>query len=83
MKNLIRKISQAALLMMAWPSLTQAITLSDIPLFLTAPVEPNIVMTLDDSGSMAWAFVPDDLSSYAGTKRFASSDFNSDRKSVV
>ena len=29
-------------------------TLSDAPLFLTNPVEPNILFMLDDSGSMDW-----------------------------
>ena len=77
MKKLIRTISQAAVLMAICPALTQAVTLSDIPLFLTAPVAPNIIMTLDDSGSMGSAFVPDALYSYRTTKRFASSDYNS------
>lgn len=39
---------------------TQATTtFSDSPLFLTVAVPPNITVTLDDSGSMARAFVPD------------------------
>lgn len=50
--------------------------LSDTPLFLSVSVAPNIVMTLDDSGSMAWGFVPDSISNASGTRRFASSHFN-------
>ena len=33
--------------------------MADSPLFLTVAVPPNITVTLDDSGSMARAFVPD------------------------
>ena len=29
-------------------------TLADSPLFLTTPVQPNIALMLDDSGSMGW-----------------------------
>lgn len=53
-----------------------ALSLSDVPLFLSVSVAPNIVMTLDDSGSMAWGFIPDSISGAAGTRRFASSHFN-------
>lgn len=53
-----------------------ALSLSDSPLFLSVSVPPNIVMTIDDSGSMASAFVPDGISGAAGTRRFASSYYN-------
>ena len=36
-----------------------AVDLADSPLFLTVAVPPNITVTLDDSGSMAKAFVPE------------------------
>jgi type IV pilus assembly protein PilY1 len=39
----------------------KSFTIADTPLFVTGNVEPNIVLTLDDSGSMQWAYVPDDL----------------------
>ena len=32
-------------------------TLSDSPLFLTNPVEPNILFIVDDSGSMDWGLM--------------------------
>lgn len=53
-----------------------ALSLSDSPLFLSVNVAPNIVMTLDDSGSMAWGYVPDGISGTAGTRRYASAHFN-------
>ncbi len=36
------------------------LTIPDYPLFLTSTgVPPNLTLTLDDSGSMAWAYTPD------------------------
>ena len=32
-------------------------TLSDSPMFLTNPVEPNILFMVDDSGSMDWGIM--------------------------
>lgn len=37
----------------------QALEFPTMPLFVPGTVSPNIVVTLDDSGSMGWAFVPD------------------------
>ena len=51
-------------------------TLSDVPLYLTVGVPPNIVLTLDDSGSMSWAYVPDGISSTYNSKRYKSAYFN-------
>lgn len=33
--------------------------IADTPLYLTSPVEPNVMFVLDDSGSMQWDVVPD------------------------
>ena len=35
-------------------------TLSDVPLFLTNPVEPNILFMVDDSGSMDWGLMTEE-----------------------
>lgn len=35
------------------------ITLPSAPLYVAGGVAPNLVLTLDDSGSMSWAYVPD------------------------
>ncbi|HET7921616.1 MAG TPA: hypothetical protein VFM15_02560, partial [Gammaproteobacteria bacterium] len=43
------------------PAAAAAPAISQIPLFVTTQVPPNIVLTLDNSGSMAWAYVPDAL----------------------
>jgi type IV pilus assembly protein PilY1 len=48
----------AVLALSAQPAVA-ALSLSNTPLFLTVSVPPNIVLTLDDSGSMRRAFVPE------------------------
>lgn len=64
------------ILMRVWKSLTLAalltlpvcgfaLTPSNVPLYLTTGVAPNFVITLDDSGSMTWAYVPDAMGANA------------------
>lgn len=58
------------------------LTISQEPLFLTEGVAPNLLVTLDDSGSMAWGYAPDGISGDARTNnnasqaRFFSSTYN-------
>src|SRR5687767_13371638 len=42
------------------PLQAAATDISDIPLAVKNQVSPNIMMTLDDSGSMQWEFMPED-----------------------
>ncbi|GIX31218.1 MAG: pilus biosynthesis protein [Porticoccaceae bacterium] len=35
--------------------------LSDAPLFVVEGADPNILLTLDDSGSMSWSYLPDEI----------------------
>ncbi|TBU81100.1 pilus assembly protein PilY [Pseudomonas daroniae] len=49
---------------------------SQSPLSLTVGVPPNMALTLDDSGSMRWAFAPDNINGVHATRRAKSSDFN-------
>lgn len=60
------------------PTQSQAASLaiSQVPLYLGGTVEPNIMFVLDDSGSMDWSFMPDDIYSYHNTKRAKSSYYN-------
>ena len=37
------------------------INVSSVPLFLKESVDPNLMFVFDDSGSMGWRFMPDDL----------------------
>ncbi len=52
---------------------------SQQPLSLTEGVSPNLLVTLDDSGSMAWAYAPDDIntSTNRGRRAWRSNAFNS------
>lgn len=47
-----------------------AIDLSETPLFLSVNVEPNVILTLDDSTSMFWGFMPDSIIPPADTKNY-------------
>lgn len=49
---------------------------SQTPLSLTIGVPPNMLVTLDDSGSMRWAFAPDNVNNTHATRRAKSSAFN-------
>ncbi|NIP73106.1 MAG: pilus assembly protein PilY [Gammaproteobacteria bacterium] len=40
-------------------------SLADKPLFLSAGADPNVMFTLDDSGSMQWEFMPDEEMRYS------------------
>ncbi len=56
-----------------------AVTLADSPLFLTVSVTPNVVLTLDDSGSMARGYVPDSIGQSAAKlngSRFSAATYN-------
>ncbi len=44
-----------------------ALNLSQVPLFLTEGVAPNIMVTIDNSGSMKWAFAPDTMNPSSGS----------------
>jgi len=54
----------------AWGFSAHALDLAQTPLFIPTPLDPNLVVTLDDSGSMAWAYVPDNISGGSSTRRF-------------
>lgn len=47
-----------------------------VPVFLKETVPPNLLITLDDSGSMAWGYVPDAISGQSATNRFKAAAYN-------
>ncbi len=57
-----------------------ATNIASVPIFATtatsAEVKPNVMMVLDDSGSMDWDYMPDDASNFSGKYGFASSQCN-------
>lgn len=60
------------------PSISMAalINFATQPLYISTAVAPNLTVLLDDSGSMAYAYAPDSLSSATSTRRFRSAYFN-------
>jgi type IV pilus assembly protein PilY1 len=57
---------------------TRAATLniSDIPLDVLAGIPANIILTMDDSGSMAWGYMPDEIESHHNWHNAESSVYN-------
>ncbi|MCS6922688.1 MAG: hypothetical protein NZM07_12375, partial [Elioraea sp.] len=51
-------------------------SLAQVPQFLPSPLAPNLVITLDDSGSMQWAYMPDSMCSEQATRRVKSAAYN-------
>jgi type IV pilus assembly protein PilY1 len=43
------------------PAAAAPLSLADSPIFLLTSVDPNIIFTYDDSGSMSWGYMPDDV----------------------
>lgn len=58
------------------PAQAAQLALPDSPLFLLNTVEPNLLLTFDDSGSMNWSYLPDTISGDGGTNRGCSSAYN-------
>lgn len=71
-----RVISLVALAAMLSAQSAQGFTISNVPLQLPTAPAPNIIVTLDDSGSMRWAYAPDALCSTHNTRRAKSAAFN-------
>ncbi len=54
----------------------QALNLSDLPLSVQSEIPANIIVSLDDSGSMAWGWMPDGLSNNWRRNFYRSSHYN-------
>ncbi|HEX7136764.1 MAG TPA: hypothetical protein VF219_02915, partial [Vicinamibacterales bacterium] len=65
----------AAVLMLAAGNASAQYAVSQLPALTPSP-PTNIVMTVDDSGSMQWAYVPDSMGDNAGTRRFDAGSYN-------
>jgi type IV pilus assembly protein PilY1 len=46
-------------LLAAGPAARADVNIATVPLFLNASVDPNLMFTFDDSGSMQWEYMPD------------------------
>ncbi|WP_239482269.1 pilus assembly protein [Zestomonas insulae] len=52
------------------------LNISQSPLILSESVAPNLILTLDDSGSMENAYAPDSINGQSATRRAKSAHFN-------
>jgi type IV pilus assembly protein PilY1 len=57
-------------------SFATGLTLSQVPLFLNEGVIPNLLVTLDDSGSMGRAYTPDSITATANSRMYHSAFYN-------
>src|SRR5438105_1928360 len=64
------------LLFMATSAHAAPLSLATTPLLTSTAAEPNILLTFDDSGSMAWAYLPDDVDNYQSNHRGCASNIN-------
>ena len=71
----IAGVTRAAALMLLAGNACGQYAVSQLPALTPSP-PTNIVLTVDDSGSMQWAYVPDGMSSNIGTRRFNAGTFN-------
>lgn len=62
--TLVQAAAACVLTFAAAGSAAASVPVSDAPLFLPTPVDPNIMFIIDDSGSMHWEVTPDE---YLGT----------------
>jgi type IV pilus assembly protein PilY1 len=61
--RVVSTLSFAALVAVPAGTTSAAVlSLAPVPLFLGGVIEPNVVFLLDDSGSMAWGYMPDAIS---------------------
>ena len=69
-------VATASYLLLLLPSNAAQLNLNDLPLFVSTSVPPNIVVSMDDSGSMAWGFMPDATAASWRETYYRSSNFN-------
>src|SRR5882762_7570358 len=68
--------TRAAVLMLLAGNAWAQYAVSQLPTLSTASPPANLVLMVDDSGSMASAYVPDGMGSCAGSRRFNAANFN-------
>lgn len=60
MKYFILKCTVGFILLISNGAFATTLNISNVPLYLGGSIEPNIMFTLDDSGSMQWEVMPDE-----------------------
>lgn len=77
----VKTLSYAAFGLVLLSAADAHAAVSQSPLSLTIGVPPNIILTLDESGSMSWGYVPDSalnevISGSSITRLYAANEFN-------
>ncbi len=72
----IKSHTKWAALIAAFATAPYAFALPEVPVFIKEPVPPNILLTLDDSGSMAHGYAPESIEGLRSTNRFLAASFN-------
>ena len=50
--------------------------IAQVPLFLGGTAAPNVMFLLDDSSSMSWGYLPDDIRSFRTQRAATAANFN-------
>ena len=61
---------------LAMPASADKLHISQQPLFLSQTVAPNLILTMDSSGSMHMAYVPDAIGKHADSRRAKAASYN-------
>jgi len=64
MKKLLQVVGFAPIFVLSQPTYATDLNISQAPLFLGGTIAPNIMLILDDSGSMHWENLPEDNWTY-------------------
>lgn len=59
-RRFIAHCTMASIALTPMVASTTYAAIADVPIYLSNPVQPNIMFVLDDSGSMHWEILPDD-----------------------
>jgi type IV pilus assembly protein PilY1 len=75
-KTAKRALVSSLLMTVLAPANATQLSPANVPLILIPSVAPNLILSLDDSGSMRWAYTPDNIDYLSATRRVKSSAFN-------
>jgi len=75
-KKLSVSLGLSLLLLCLGQTNARALNLPDVPLSIFSTVEHNVLLTFDDSGSMAWGYLPDTISGQDDERRGCASAWN-------
>jgi len=75
-RPLARLAALLALVLACLPAAQAQLRIAQQPLLAASPPPPNVVMTIDDSGSMSYGYAPDLVGQYKANAAYASFSYN-------